>query len=51
VAAEPDLARCVQPERVAAQRDPDLLADRTADRSEPRRVDRAVLAAVLQIRW
>jgi hypothetical protein len=29
----------VQPERVAAQQDPDLLADRTADRREPRRVD------------
>jgi hypothetical protein len=33
------LARCVQPDRVAAQQDPDLLADRPADRCEPRRID------------
>src|SRR6266545_3743599 len=43
------LAHRVQPERVAAQPDPDLMPDRTADRSEPRRIDRAVLAAVLQV--
>src|SRR5919204_2090295 len=38
------LAHCVQPERVVAQPDPDLMPDRTADSGQPRRVDRAVLA-------
>ena len=35
------IARCVQPERVAAQHDPDLLADRPADRrgAAPRRTE------------